>query len=224
MGFSVKNKINNDSDIPVQGRLLDVAEELFGEHGFEGTGVREIAAEAGCNIAAINYYFGGKDKLYTEVWRRNLRDMREIRLASIDNVMTKSEQPHLEDLLRSFANAFVGSLMDERKGPRFTKLMIREMLDKRLPGNLFFEELIIPTMNAFSDALLKICRTLDKSKAQLVIISFIGQLLQTFQVKTMFEQIDNPELLEFDLTEVVNHIVEFSAAGIRACAGEKTQQ
>jgi AcrR family transcriptional regulator len=224
MGFSVKNKVNNDSDIPVQGRLLDVAEELFGEHGFEGTGVREIAAEAGCNIAAINYYFGGKDKLYTEVWRRNLRDMREIRLASIDRVMSKSEKPRLEDLLQSFANAFVAPLMDKRKGPRLSKLMIREMIDRRLPGNLFFEELIIPTMSAFSDALLKICRTLNKSKAQLVIISFIGQLMQTFHIKTMFEQIDSPELLKFDLSEAVEYIVKFSAAGIRAFAEDKTQQ
>jgi AcrR family transcriptional regulator len=210
-----------DSDRSVQDRLLDAAEELFCERGFDDASVRKIAAEADCNLAAVNYYFGGKEKLYIEVWRRHLRDMRETRLASIDKVMSKSSKPRLEDLLRSFANAFVGSLIDESKGPRFIKLMIREMLDRRLPGNLFFEELIIPTMNAFSQALMKICKTLDKSKAQLVIISFIGQLLQTFHVKAMFEQIDNPELLRFDLTQVLDHIVVFSAAGIRACAGDK---
>lgn len=224
MELSANNKLNFGSDRPVQERLLDVAEELFCERGFDDTSVRKIAVVAGCNIAAVNYYFGGKDKLYIEVWRRHLRVLRETRLDSIESVMSRSNgQPCLEDLLRSFANAFVGSLMDESKGPRFIKLMIREMLDRRLPGNIFFEELIIPTMNAFSKALMKICRTLDRAKAQLVIISFIGQLLQTLQVKTMFEQIDNPELLKFDPTEAVDHIVRFSAAGIRAYAGEKSQ-
>lgn len=221
---STNNELIFDSDRSVHDRLLDAAEELFCEHGFDDTSVRKIATIANCNIAAVNYYFGGKDKLYIEVWRRHLRVLRESRLDSIESVMSHSNgQPCLEDLLRSFANAFVGSLMDESKGPRFIKLMIREMLDRRLPGNIFFEELIIPTMNAFSDALLKICKTLDKSRAQLVIISFIGQLLQTCHVKTMFEQIDKPELLKFDLTKALDHIVKFSAAGIKAYAEEKSQ-
>jgi len=224
MAFSANNKHEYSSDRSVQERLLDSAEELFCERGFDETGIRELASTAHCNIAAVNYYFGGKEKLYIEVWRRHLRILRESRLNSIESVMSRSDgQPCLEALLRSFANAFVGSLIDEKKGPRFIKLMIREMLDRRLPGNVFFDELIIPTMNAFSDALMKICRTLDESKAQLVIISFIGQLLQTFHVKTMFEQIDNPELLKFELAEALDHIVRFSVAGIRACAEEKNQ-
>jgi len=68
------------SDKPVQERLLDAAEELFCEHGFEGTSVRDIAAAAGCNIASVNYYFGGKEKLYLEVWRRHFNLMRQARI------------------------------------------------------------------------------------------------------------------------------------------------
>jgi len=222
MENSARNNTNCNSHRSVQDRLLDVSEELFCEHGFDDTSVRKIAAEANCNLAAVNYYFGSKDNLYVEVWRRHLRVLRASRLESIENVMSCDDgKPCLEDLLRSFANAFIGSFMDEKKGPRFVKLMTREMLDRRLPGNIFFEELVIPTMNAFSDAMIRIYRNLDKTVAQLVIISLIGQLLQTLHIKTMFEQIDKPELLKFDLTEVLDHIVKFSAAGIRAYAEEK---
>ncbi|MBN9379251.1 MAG: TetR/AcrR family transcriptional regulator [Chitinophagaceae bacterium] len=43
--------------------ILVVAEELFGENGFDGTSVRDIAHKAGVNLAMISYYFGSKEKL-----------------------------------------------------------------------------------------------------------------------------------------------------------------
>ncbi len=44
-------------------RILDVAEILFAEKGYEGTSVRDIAQQADVNIAMISYYFGSKEKL-----------------------------------------------------------------------------------------------------------------------------------------------------------------
>jgi AcrR family transcriptional regulator len=43
--------------------ILTVAEALFGEKGFDGTSVRDIAQNAGVNLAMISYYFGSKEKL-----------------------------------------------------------------------------------------------------------------------------------------------------------------
>src|SRR6202012_3384108 len=43
--------------------ILGVAEELFAEKGFDGTSVRDIAQQAGVNLAMISYYFGSKEKL-----------------------------------------------------------------------------------------------------------------------------------------------------------------
>jgi AcrR family transcriptional regulator len=43
--------------------ILITAEELFGEKGFDGTSVRDIAQSAGVNLAMISYYFGSKEKL-----------------------------------------------------------------------------------------------------------------------------------------------------------------
>ena len=47
--------------------IIDSALELFSTKGFEGTSVREIAADAGVNVAMINYYFGSKEKLFESV-------------------------------------------------------------------------------------------------------------------------------------------------------------
>lgn len=43
--------------------ILKAAKTLFEEKGFRGTSVRQLAKEAGVNVAMINYYFGSKDKL-----------------------------------------------------------------------------------------------------------------------------------------------------------------
>jgi len=224
MAVSHNNTTKGGSDRPVQERLLDAAEELFCEHGFEGASVRDIAAAAGCNIASVNYYFGGKEKLYTEVWRRHLRLMRDTRVASIDKIMSQSQAPpRLEDLLRSYANAFIEPLVDESRGRRFIKLMAREMVDRHLPQNMFLEEMIIPVMTALRQALLRTCPGLEESEARLVILSIVGQLIHTVGAKTMFEQTDSAEMPKFDLTDAVDHIVKFSAAGIRAYAEEKRE-
>lgn len=46
-----------------QMEILQVAEKLFAEDGFDGTSIRQIAKEAKVNIAMISYYFGSKEKL-----------------------------------------------------------------------------------------------------------------------------------------------------------------
>ncbi len=47
--------------------IIESALQLFSTKGFEGTSVREIAADAGVNVAMINYYFGSKEKLFESV-------------------------------------------------------------------------------------------------------------------------------------------------------------
>lgn len=52
---------NNLNDKQIQ--ILEVAEKLFAEKGFDGTSIRDISKEAKINVAMVSYYFGSKDKL-----------------------------------------------------------------------------------------------------------------------------------------------------------------
>lgn len=47
-------------------RLLEAAGEIFAEKGFKGATVRDIIDRAGANLAAVNYYFRDKERLYIE--------------------------------------------------------------------------------------------------------------------------------------------------------------
>jgi TetR/AcrR family transcriptional regulator, regulator of cefoperazone and chloramphenicol sensitivity len=192
----------------VQDRLLEAAEELFCQRGYNETSVRDIAAGAGCNVASVNYYFGGKDNLYVEIWRRRLASMRESRLISIEKVMSASGKPHLEDLL-----------IDGSSHCRFINLMAREMIDPHLPQDMYFQEMVSPVLEALSQALRKICPWLNESNVTLVIFSIIGQLLMhTVCVRGMFEGSRHADLSRMDLDRIVAHVVEFSAAAIRGYA------
>lgn len=53
--------------------ILDTAERLFSEHGYDGTSTRAIAHEAGVNMAMLNYYFGSKEGLYKAIFERRFK-------------------------------------------------------------------------------------------------------------------------------------------------------
>ncbi len=215
---SQDNKNNAGPVKNVKDRLLDAAEGLFCEQGFKGTSIRDIAASAGCNIASVNYYFGSKEKLYEKVWQRYLIPMRDARIASINKVISQAKaQPNLEDLLRSFADTFVGSMADTSRASRLSKLLAREYIDSHLPTNMFVNEVMTPTITAMHRALVKTCPDLDESKILLMVFSVVGQLVHLVHIKTMFEHGgDDLSMPIFDSDEAINHIVKFSAAGIRA--------
>lgn len=204
----------------VQQRLLDAAERLFCEKGFDGTSIRDITSEAKCNVAAVNYHFSGKDNLYQKVFQRHMRALREVRLAGIEKVMSENDVT-LERLLRAFAMVFIEPLLDKSRGGPFMKLMIREMLDPRLPRKMFVEELAGPTLNALGKGIGSICPGLDQQKIVLSVISVVGQLIQVIRLKEMFDMGDLTEVPEPSLTEMVEHIVKFSVAGIQAAANGK---
>lgn len=66
--------------------MLDTAERLFALQGYAGTGVRQIADEAGVNLGAIHYHWGSKEALCREALERRLLPVLEERAARIESV------------------------------------------------------------------------------------------------------------------------------------------
>ena len=207
----------------VRDRLIEAAEVLFCDRGFNETSVRDIAAAADCNVASVNYYFGGKDNLYVEVWHRRLAAMRDMRLAGIEKVMSGEMLPELETLLRVYAQSFIEPLVDDGHSCRFVHLMAREMIDPHLPEDMFLNEMIEPVMTVLAQALMKVCPWLEDRSVRQVILSVVGQLMHMVCAVGMFEHSSHPELSTLDFGQMVEHVVKFSAAGIRAYADGRGQ-
>ncbi len=65
-------------------RILDAAEKLFAERGFDGTSIRMISSGAKVNLAAVNYHFQSKDALLDAVYERRAGPVNARRLALLD--------------------------------------------------------------------------------------------------------------------------------------------
>lgn len=90
-----------------QNRLLDAARRQFALNGFERTTVREIAAEAGVNVALISRYFGGKEELFARAVAIDL-DLPDLRSVPrdqlgrrlVEHFFERWEGKEADDLLR----------------------------------------------------------------------------------------------------------------------------
>src|SRR5713226_85139 len=83
-------------------RILDAAEELFMQHGFEGTSMRLLTTKAGVNLAAVNYHFGSKHALIEAVFRRRLDPMNVARIAELEKLEAEDRANSPEAIIRAF--------------------------------------------------------------------------------------------------------------------------
>jgi AcrR family transcriptional regulator len=210
----------NDGEAPeTKTRLLQAAERLFAEKGFEATSVRDITTEADCNVAAVNYHFGGKDSLYVETFRTLLGELRDRRIERISADMAAAgDGATLELFLESLANAFLEPLVGEGRGKLLLAIVSREMVDLRLPPEVFLGEFIHPLMEVALEQMGRVGPPLDPMAARLCVMSVVGQLLHVLKARAMISVHDDQRIVPDELEEHVRHVIRFSAAGIRACS------
>ena len=123
-----------DKEVPVatKDRILDAAEALFMEHGFEATSLRSITAAAGVNLAAVNYHFGSKEELFQAVLTRRLDPMNRERLDFL-TALEHAVAPHPVACEQILSAMFVPALKlardRERGGKDFLRLLGRAYAD-----------------------------------------------------------------------------------------------
>lgn len=203
-----KNNVNN-ANKGVRDRLLDAAEVLFCGKGFEGTSVRDIAASADCNIASVNYYFGGKENLYFEMFRRHMSELIDKQIENIRMVM-KSDHPTLEQLLRTtVVTALKSSNSDGDERP-LLKMMVREILDPHLKTEIVVDEMISKFLTEWHNSLIKLCPGLKSETGLLCVYSLDGLILHAL----LFSEYYHGHMPSLKIDELIEHIVRFSVAGI----------
>jgi AcrR family transcriptional regulator len=199
-------------------RLLDTAEDLFAARGYRGTSVRHITSRAGCNLAAVNYHFGGKLNLYREMFRRRLGEVRERRIAAIQRVAEEAGgRATLESLLHAFTAAFLEPHLDEKRGRILMRLFAHEVADPHLPPDTFREEMLEPMLEEMTRTLSLVCPGLKGRAARRSIQSVVAQLVQVVQMRQMPAPARHKGAGDFALPQIIDHIVRFSAAGMRSC-------
>ncbi len=82
-------------------KILDAAESLFADKGFNGTSLREITSQAEVNLAAVNYHFGSKKELIKAVMSRYMNELSP-RLESALTQICEKESPSLIEVFSAF--------------------------------------------------------------------------------------------------------------------------
>jgi AcrR family transcriptional regulator len=206
----------------VRQRITDSAADIFAAKGFDKTTARDITEDAECNLALINYHFGGKENLYAEVFKERLTLLREVRVDAIDKLMRKKgSSADLEELLEVFAGAFFRPLLDGRAGKTLMGLMWREMTEPHLPEGTFYNEVIAPVTQAFINAMAKVCPKVKGNSVMLCIESFVAQLAHVIMMRKFIPGHGKGVLAKADIKGYVQHVVKFTAAGIRSMEGCK---
>lgn len=113
-------------------RILDAAELMFMQHGYDGTSMRLVTSEAGVNLAAANYHFGSKEALMEEVLRRRLGVINRERLRLLDEAEAKAGGKPLKPSV--VIDCFFGTLLrvaaDQKAGgDTFLRLLGRTITD-----------------------------------------------------------------------------------------------
>ncbi len=84
-------------------QVLAAAERLFALHGFQNVSVRDITAEAGVNLASVNYHFGSKDQLLFEIFRRRTSELNRERARMLHEASDRhGGKPPVREILRAY--------------------------------------------------------------------------------------------------------------------------
>jgi AcrR family transcriptional regulator len=110
-------------------RLLNIAEQRFGEGGYEGTSLRAITVAAAANIAAVNYHFGSKEALLRAAVARAMAPVNNERRRRLDELEAKG-QPTVEQLIRAFIEPGLDLILRRgERGPVIARFIGRVAFD-----------------------------------------------------------------------------------------------
>jgi AcrR family transcriptional regulator len=157
----------------IRDELLNAAGEIFAEKGFKPATVREICQRAGANLAAVNYYFGDKERLYIEAVKhaRRLREQQQPLPAwSIDT-------PPAERL-RIFVTTLVRRIVGTDGAPWQLRLLVREIMEPTKACEELVQEAFRPDFQLLLGILNDLTgNTLPPHCVQQLGFSLIGQIV-----------------------------------------------
>lgn len=108
-----------------QKQIIETAERLFSAKGYDGTSVRDIADDAGVNIAMISYYFGSKEKLMEALFEQRTTNIK----VKVERLLNDENSTPFEKV-ELLAEDFITRIMNKKQ---FFKIMMCEQVINKNP-------------------------------------------------------------------------------------------
>lgn len=205
------------SDLPqntreTRERLLDAAGRIFADKGFKDATIREICREGGANIAAVNYHFGDKHRLYSEL----LRYADRLSMARHPEFPVDFAAKPPRERLIMFVRQFIGRAFDDGRPAWHERLMAREMVDPTPALGELVEQNIMPRARALRAIVREIVGPgATEEEVQLGACSVVAQCLIYHNCRPMMTLL-MPQIRQGNagIDAIVGHISLFSLAGL----------
>jgi AcrR family transcriptional regulator len=207
-------------DASAERRLLEAAEELFADKGFDAVSLREITARAGTNIAAVNYYFRSREKLIQAVIKRHVKPVNDERLERLKKLERRGEAT-VEEIVDAFMRPFVTRVKSSELSERmFLKLMGRMFGESR---ELFPEAVMEQfggLMERFRRAFSKALPGVPDETLYWRIHFMTGATIHTMAHWDLLHRITQGRCGSPEPEQVLSRCIRFVAAGMREGASE----
>jgi AcrR family transcriptional regulator len=193
-------------------KILAAAGPVFAENGYQSATVREICRRADVNVAAVNYYFGDKERLYTETVRQAHRH-----LVEQFPMPTWPTNAAAEARLRGFIHTMLTRMIGDESTPWEQRLMLREVLQPTAACRDLAEEYFRPHFEMLLGVLAELLPVgTPAHKLRQTGFSIVGQCL-FYRVSSSVVEMLTPdaELGDFTIEHLADHIAEFTLAAIR---------
>ncbi len=115
-----KSKELKKKDTSTEEKIIAAARKVFTQKGYAATRTRDIAEEAGINLALLNYYFRSKEKLFQLIMTEKLQQLFGVILPIVNN-----DKLTLDEKLETLAENYINLLIDNPDLPLFVISEIR---------------------------------------------------------------------------------------------------
>ncbi len=193
-------------------KLIEAAGHVFAERGYRAATIRDICRRAGANVAAVNYTFGDKMGLYTEVLRHSVRAAQTAAMsAALDTCLSP------EDTIRGVIRARLMSLCRETRPDWHIRLVMHEFSHPTAAMGRVVDEGMRPIYERVRKAVGEIIGLPpDHETTRLSLNSIIGQILfYSFSRPVLARLQPELKLAPNQLDRIADHIAEFSLAYLK---------
>ncbi len=204
-----RQRAPSQRSLQTKARILDAAEAVFAERGFEGASIRDIAALAGVQVGLVHHHGGGKEELFHQAVARRADELARIRIEALEALKSQG-QASLRGILDCFIRPYV--TLAQTGGPgwmAYGRLVAHVSVDPRWHG--IAAECFDPTARRFIAEVTALYPGVDPA------VLATGQV---YSVSAMLAHLNSAWRVEAlseggDLSGL-DRLIEFCAAGIEA--------
>lgn len=196
--------------------ILAQAEIIFADQGFSGARTRDIATAAGVNQALIRYYFGSKEDLFDEVFRRRGSVISGQRHVSLDRLLAETPEPTVAQIVRAYLQPQWDMKKSGPGGAAFVRLQARLHAEPEEHALRLRREVYDASVRRYIQALAQVLPEIPRGVLSIRMAFLVGTYLFMLNDLGRLNDLTDGQFGEVGHGDMLDYLVTFLSAGLSA--------